>query len=329
MSETRNSRTIFARSIFVLFCIGLLTGIYFFALFVYSKSCEDIQLPKYLGNKPDNIVLLKESDTGSDPFSFFIVGDIQQGDFFPDVYRESISHDHPDFGVILGDFIRSPQLEFHTAFMMDFPNWGCREPVFLVCGNHDIATKKDIERNRPYSFTLNDFEETYGPANFSFTYHGCLFIILNDIDTDDYIRFLADTLLHCRNRTLMTFVFAHVPAKTVSPEITCRKMAGEQEFLTLIRDYNVDYVITGDFHTYLRARVGDTVFLVSGGGMDRTGDNRLNRKSAYHAICIHVDPLKKDVTERIYCGKGRTRIGYTLRKVMLAQAFAFFEHNKK
>jgi predicted phosphodiesterase len=329
MTKTRTVRRIFSQSLLVLFSLSLLSVAYIIAVIIYGKSHKDIQLPKFLGSRPENIALLKQTDAGPKPFSFFVVGDMQQGDFFSAIYRDSIGKDAPDFGVILGDFIRSPEMEFHKAFMTDFTTWGIQEPVFLVCGNHDIATKKDITQNRPYSFTLEDFEKTYGPTEFSFTYHGCLFIVLNDVDTDGYIAYLVDTLSHRAKDTLMTFVFTHIPVHTISPDIKSREMPGEERFLSLIDEYNIDYVISGDFHTYFRRETNNTTFIISGGGMNRMGDNERNRKGAYHAMLIHVDPLTKDVTERVYCQESRTRIGYAIRKALFAEVLVFFEHHKR
>jgi Icc-related predicted phosphoesterase len=329
MAEKRTVGKIYILTVFILFFVLVSSLAYAAVSIIYGESHEDIQLPRFLGNKPDNIALLKETDTGAEPFSFFIVGDMQQNDFFPAIYRADIKDDAPDFGVLLGDNVRPPKIESHTAFMMDFLSWGVREPVFLVCGNHDIVTGEDSARDSVDSFTLKDFEKTYGPANISFTYHGCLFIILNDIYTDSYVTYLADALSHRSKDARMTFVFTHIPPKTISSAIKGREMLGEEGFLSLIKEYGVDYVICGDFHSYLRTEVGNTVFLVSGGGMDKLGDNKQNRKGAYHAMFLSVNPLTKDVTERIYRGESRPRIGYTIRKAMLTQAFAFFEDQEK
>ncbi|MBN2225217.1 MAG: metallophosphoesterase [Deltaproteobacteria bacterium] len=329
MSRTSTVRRVLTIFIFLFFFITLFSLAYAAVAIVYGESKEDIKLPMFLGNKQDNIDLLMKTDTGPEPFSFFIVGDMQQGDFFPAIYRNDIKDDSPNFGVLLGDNVRPPKTESHNEFILDFSTWGIQEPVFVVCGNHDIVMKKDITENRSYSFTLKDFEKTYGPADFSFYYHGCLFVLLNDIETDSHVAYLADALSHRKKDTLMTFVFTHIPPHTISPAIKCREMLGEQKFLTLIKDYNVDYVISGDFHTYFRAKVGNTIFLISGGGMDKMGDNKQNRKGAYHAMLIQVDPLTKDVAERIYREEGQTRIGYTIKKSMLTQVFAFFEYQEK
>lgn len=329
MSETNTARRVVILFIFLFFFIALFSLAYAAASIVYGESKENVKLPMFLGNKQDNIDLLKKTDGDSKPFSFFVVGDTKLADFFPSIYRKDIRGDAPDFGIILGDFVKDPKIEDHRSFMMDFPRWGIDVPVFLVCGNHDIATKKDMAENGSYSFALRDFEKTYGPADFSFYYHGCLFVLLNDIETDSHVAYLADILSHRRKDTPMTFVFTHIPARTISPEIKSRQMLGEQEFLSLIKEYNVDYVISGDFHSYFRAKVGNTVFLISGGGMDKMGDNKENVKGAFHAMLIQVDPRTKDVAERIYREDSQTRIGYTIKKAALTQVFAFFEHEEK
>jgi hypothetical protein len=297
---------------------------------IYGESVEDTPLPHFLGNKPGNIAALEDKDAGPAPFSFFIAGDLQQADFFPAIYKDFIGADSPDFGVILGDFVRPAQVESHTGFMLDFASWGVREPVFLVCGNHDILTKEDTKRSGLFKgFTLADFERTYGPADFSFTYRGCLFVILNDIDTDRHVAYLADVLSHRKSDTLMTFVFTHIPAHTISPEIKSREMRGEDKFLSLVKKYKVDYVISGDFHSYFRAKVGDTNYLISGGGMGRDGDNRENRKGSYHAVLIRVDPTTKTVDERIYTGESRLRLAAAMKTNMLVQVFPFLEYQEK
>ncbi len=329
-SLVRENRKIKYRVILVFTIFLLLSLTYAGASLIYGEFAEETQLPAFLGNKPDNIDLLRDKDTGSGPFSFFIAGDIQQGDFFPDIYKNSIEGDSPDFGVILGDFVKTPRMEPHTEFIRDFSTWGIREPLFLVCGNHDIITEEDERHNRLFlNFTLKEFERTYGPADFSFTYHGCLFVVLDDIDTDAHVAYLDDVLSHRKKDTPMTFVFTHIPPHTISPAIKCREMLGEKEFLSLIDEYNVDYVISGDFHSYCRARVKNTNFVVSGGGMDRDGDNSRNRKGSYHAMLFQVDPNMKTVDERIYTGKSRFALAGLLKRNMFLQVFPFIEYQEK
>ncbi len=323
IASTASSLCIFLFSFAILFSF-----VYATASIVYGESTEDIQLPKFLGNKPDNIKLLTATDTGPGPFSFYVVGDTKLANFFPSIYENDIRDDTPDFGLILGDFVTNPKPEDHQHFLIDFTTWGVRSPLFLVCGNHDIVTKEDIGRKRSFTFTLKDYENMYGPGDFSFTYHGCLFIVLNDIDTDGHVAYLADALSRRAKDTLMTFVFAHIPPHTISSAIKCRTMQGEERFLSLINEYNVDYVIGADFHSYFRCKTGNTNFIISGGGMDKRGDNTENRKDAFHSVFLQVDPLTKDVAERIYRADDQTNILHMGRKTAITQVFAFFERNE-
>jgi len=325
MSLTRKT---FIICTFLAFLVCLTWFAYAAASIVYGESHEDIQLPKYLGNRPENINLLKNTDNGPGPFSFFVVGDTKQADFFPAIYSMDIRDDAPDFGLILGDFVNEPKPEDHQDFLLDFSTWGVRSPLFLVCGNHDIVSKDDIARDKPYTFTIEEFEKMYGPSNFSFTYQGCLFIVLNDIDTDAYLAYLSDTLSHRTDDTLMTFVFSHIPPHTISPEIKSRVMPGEDRFLSLIDDYNVDYVFAADFHSYFRYSNEKTNFIISGGGMDRLANKQKNVRGALHAVFIRVDPLTKCVAERVYRENRQTRIWHTIRKAGITQVYAFFENHE-
>jgi predicted phosphodiesterase len=330
VKNTTTVRKVVTVLIFVFLIVTLLSLGYAAASIMYGESSEDVKLPKFLGNRPANVDLLKETDAASAPFSFFVVGDTKLADFFPSIYRKDIRNDAPDFGLILGDFVKEPKIEDHRNFMMDFSRWGVTAPVFLVCGNHDIVTKEDIAHHRWYSFTLKDFERTYGPADFSFTYHGCLFIVLDDIDTDSHVAYLAEVLSHRSRGTLMTFVFTHIPAHTISPEIKSREMLGEKKFLSLVEDYNVDYVISGDFHSYFSGKVKNTNFIISGGGTDKMGNNaRIRKEGIYQALLLQVNPVTKDVAERIYVGPGRTDIWQAMKKTMLTQVFAFFESQER
>jgi SAM-dependent methyltransferase len=328
MRKTGIVNTVSAVCTFLLFFVVLFSFAYATTSIVYGESTEDTQLPKFLGNKPDNINLLTASDTGPGPFSFYVVGDTKLANFFPSIYENDIRDDAPDFGLILGDFVREPKPEDHQHFLMNFPTWGIQSPLFLVCGNHDIVTRDDIGRKRSYSFTIKDFEKKYGPTDFSFTYHGCLFIVLNDIDTNGHVAYLADALSRRTKDTLMTFVFVHIPPHTISPAIKCRVMPGEKQFLSLIDEYNVDYVIGADFHSYFRCKTGDTNFIISGGGMDKMGDNTKNVNGAFHSVFLQVDPLTKDVAERVYRADGQTNIWRTVRKAAITQVFAFFENHE-
>ncbi len=46
-------------------------------------------------------------------------------------------------------------------------------------------------------------------------------------------------------------------------------------------------------------------------------------------MLIQVDPVTRNVDERIYIGKSQERRVYTMKRTMLTQFFAFFEHDEK
>ncbi len=316
-----------SRVVLLIMVLSLASFAYAGASMIYGESKEDIQLPAFLGNKTENVDLLTAKDTGEKPFSFFVVGDTRLGDFFSAIYKHDIRGDAPDFGVILGDFVKGPTAEYHRRFMTDFSSWGVRVPVFLVAGNRDIVTTDD-PGELFYSFTPQSFEAIYGPDNFHFTHDGCLFVVLDDVNTETYLPYLADVLGHRKGDTRMTFVFTHASATFVSPAITGRDMQGEKRFLSLIEKYNVDYVFSGDYHSYVRTRIKDTTFIVSGGGMDKIGEKN-HATDPYHAMVIRVDPTTKVVNEEIYAGKSRFLFTHAVAGTMLTQAFPLLEYQEK
>ncbi|MBN1883247.1 MAG: metallophosphoesterase [Deltaproteobacteria bacterium] len=263
----------------------------------YTASKERIPTPPLLGNGEDIIASLHEDAVSPRPFSIFLVGDTQVSGYFEQFYTKTDMPSLIDFGIILGDFVRKPEDEYHTFFIMEFSEWGLAYPILLVPGNHDMAvTDKYLAREG--AFTREDFERTYGPRNVSFMHAGCLFIIVDNIYNTDYISYIRDALSQRPEGTLMTFVFMHVPPQSLSPLVECRGIDMEEEFFSIIEEYDVDYVICGDYHSYLESEYGDTGFIITGGGgAELDGENEY---SFYHSVFLSIDPVQGRVDQRIY-----------------------------
>jgi len=285
----------------VLVVTGLifLSAVFMVASILYGWSWSDVAAPPLLGNKPENISRLTDGQLEPKPFSFFVIGDTRTSGEFRKLYIDASRNVTPDFGFLLGDFVFDPELNRHRFFMMKITQWGMKFPLFLIAGNHDAVTTHQKRLNRLHDpIYVEDFENLYGPTNFSFTYRGCLFIGLNDAYRSDYLDYLKDTLAHRPPDVLMIFVFMHIGPKSLSPLIQTRQMEGEEEFKHLMEVYNVDYVFAGDFHSYFRAKKGHTNYIITGGGGSplRGGSSR----GFYHALLIMVDPAKVQVDEVIY-----------------------------
>ncbi len=102
-------------------------------------------------------------------------------------------------GFLTGDIVRSPSVEAWNAVDADIENLDL--PVYFVAGNHDLY-------NRPL------FESRYGKTNYSFTYKGDLFIILDGNKNGwsikgDQMNFLKATLDSNIENSDNIFVFFH------------------------------------------------------------------------------------------------------------------------
>jgi 3',5'-cyclic AMP phosphodiesterase CpdA len=288
---------------------------------IYGAKSEHVTPPPLLGNKPDRLARLSEDDTVGRPFSFLVAGDTRSSDTFEDFMNDMSIEHIPDFGIILGDFVPKPEMQRHRFFIQEFTEWHMRFPILLVAGNHDIfchGTTHD-----PDPFTLNDFEKTYGPVNFSFTHGGCLFICLNDLYNGSYVDYARDTLARKAPTSLMIFVFTHIPPRSISPMIKSRPIEREKEFIDLLEQYGVDYVFSGDFHSYFRSDYNHVKFIVSGGGGSKLWGG--SERSFHHVLVISVDPRTRDVDETIYPIPEVNDLGDDIEIIMICQLYPFFK----
>ena len=96
-----------------------------------------------------------------------------------------------------------------------------------------------------------------------------------------------------------------------------RGISDVDEFTNLMETYAVDYVFSGDYHSYFRSTVGSTDYIILGGGGAALDDEATGR-SFHHAMLLTVDPETGSVNEMIY------PINETLDMVDLVEQFAFF-----
>ncbi len=313
--------------------------IFFLATFIvasilYGWSWSDTTAPPLLGNRPEVISGLVDGQSELKPFSFTVIGDPRSSTAFEEFYLNTPLDAVPDFGVILGDFVAFPAVNRHRFFMGELAEWGMTFPIFLVAGNHDFGRRSDFVSNAKHEkklyrlydpFFKEDFEEVYGPTNFSFIYRGCLFIGLNDVYNTDYLGYLEDVLARRPSDVIITFVFMHIPPRSLSPMVKAREMYGEEEFMSLMDYYNVDYVFAGDFHSYFRADRKHTKFIVTGGGGSHL---RGGARGFHHALLMTVDPSQDRVDEVIYPIKSGFDPGDGIETVMICRIYPIFEEHR-
>lgn len=217
--------------------------------------------PEFLGNTPRNIRRLEKSVDPHD-FTFVVLGDTRWGTATFKALLDIASKDKPAFAVILGDFVNRPKPVRHELFNAIMAEQHLAFPVFLIPGNHDVHPDAP--------FTLEDFEQTYGPAQFYFTIGDRLFLFLNNSPpydrTGQYLRFMREVLLEHRSKARDIFVFMHRPLSGLSPDVPGADLGQSQTFQQLAQEFGVRYVFAGDHHAYVKAQKNGTTYLITGGG---------------------------------------------------------------
>ena len=220
-----------------------------------------VALPACFGNTESNLAAASGAGTvDRGEVRFVVLGDAGSRAMGRELVRE-LSTFKPDFAVLLGDVTWSSTAADHlylrrklnTTLQADFP-------VLYTAGNHDTGPR----------FTLKEWEATYGASHCFFMRGGNLFIIARipqeiDPDDDNGVQFLEETLRQHAAGAKRIFVFNHIPPG-LGFEWSARTLLHQEKLLKLIADYKVDYLITGDYHSYVRVQRGSTTILVSGGG---------------------------------------------------------------
>lgn len=215
-------------------------------------------------------------DFKDDPqdFRFAIVPDRTGGD-----YRGAFTNAlaccnliHPAFVMTVGDLIQGHRPEDGMRAMQDeLTNFvsSVKAPFFYTIGNHDICvntdTNKPTDRTK-HTMSTRVWKDYFGERTYySFTYKGCLFIVLNGQEgrldlahigigmTDEQYAWVRKTLAeHADVR--WTFLFIHQPDEWGRPQW----LKLEKEAL-LPRKYTA---FAGDWHSYFHIRRHDRDYYV-------------------------------------------------------------------
>jgi hypothetical protein len=114
----------------------------------------------------------------------------------------------------------------------------------------------------------------------------------------------------------------HIPPR-VSSDYSVRSIEGEKRLLSIINKYRVDYVIGSDFHGYARVKVGNTDYLITGGG-----GAHLKRRlygHFHHGVVFHVG--KDFISERILQVNADEDFEYQVRRYILAEIIPYLKRN--
>jgi len=277
-------------------CSLLVAGLGWILINQYQKHIN-MPIHPLVGNKPSSVEALREH---AFPFSFLVIGDLHSSETGEDLIEIASQKGSPSFMVILGDFVRYPDVWHHRFFVTEMTqNLNLSFPVFLVSGNHDMDYPSSKIKQSEDRVTPEVYESFYGPLNFDFTFNNCLFIIcgFKRKNQYSYVEYLHDTLVKKGEGKKYIFVFIHKPLKglmkrmdTLSPD--------EKELYSLLETYKVTTCFFGHHHGYLRIQRKNVNYVISaGGGGTPRRDDDFRKQNFYHMLRVNVDGEK--VTEEI------------------------------
>ncbi len=245
-----------------LFLLGVVWAVQLAALGL-NLAIRRTQTPALLGNRPANVSALAAGDPGQEgTFSFTVFGDIDGGQIpFEEIY-DRMRMEPTAFEVLIGDIAHTGEL-YHRYFDARLVGMALDRPVFVAAGNHDID---------PEQSSVQKFETKYGPADFSFIYGGCLFVILGRLADPAYnaesLAFLERTLREQGPAARWRFVFLHYPPPA-GPDYPGYYLKDGARFVDCLARYHADYVFSGHVHRFMAFQRDSTRYLLVGSSGSR------------------------------------------------------------
>lgn len=278
-----------------------------------------VGVPARLGNHPATLAALEREGSGREAFSFAVLGDPESSATGARLFAR-LAGEGPDFGVLVGDGVRSPTYGLHEELRRDLAGAGTGTfPWLFIPGNRDVD---------PRRFPVARFEAEYGAADFAFVYGGCLFAGLRFLPAPDPTGAGLDRLEAALARTAGAvrhrFVFVHVPPP-VFDGFSTRPVEGAERLLALCARYRVDYLFAADLHGHARTERDGTAFVVTGGGggsLHRTGAGAF-----FHGLVIRVGP--RGIDEELVVVEAATDLRKALRVAVLGQAIPWIRLNPR
>lgn len=306
----------------VLSIVLALTGCYLTLLSIgLYRDYGKIPREPAIGNSEGSLKALK--DTGL-PFAFFVMGDTQLSGIGKRMLRAAAEKGKPSFAVIVGDFVKEPDLWRHRFFLKEMAvELSPPFPVFLVPGNHDIDYGSKI-RDLSRRVTPEVYEGLYGPRSLDFVFNDCLFILC-EVDLkkpDEYLRYLRETLSLKGEGRKAIFVFVHYPPRGLSSFIN-GPLPKEEVFYSLLETYGVTACFFGDYHGHWRGQRKGVSLIVSGGG-GRFKSYQPEWGKFHHILKVTVE--KDQLSEEIMVFPDRIRLKDSLEEAVFVKLLPIVEN---
>lgn len=276
----------------------LLSSLTFLSIGLY-RDYEKIPRQSLIGNHQKALKGLEEKGL---PFAFWVMGDTQLSGIAKRMLREAGEKEKPAFSVILGDFVKEPELWRHRFFLKQMAlELSPPFPVFLVPGNHDIDYGSKV-RDPRRRVTPEVYDSLYGGRSLDFVYNDCLFILCGvDLKRPEaYLQYLRETLSLKGRGKRAIFVFVHYPPRGLANFIG-GSLPREDEFYSLLETYRVTSCFFGDYHGYWRGQRKGVAFIISGGG-GRFKSYQPEWGKFHHILKVNVE--KDQVSEEIMVFRG-------------------------
>jgi Icc-related predicted phosphoesterase len=296
MLKVNRRSSLWLASVILFLTLTVLSGI----VIEYYWNYQSIPSKHLIGNSISN---LKNSKEDGFPFSFLVIGDTRGSETAERLIEMALEKGTTSFMVILGDFVRKPDIWNHRFFLTEMTTEiNLPFPVFLVSGNYDIDDTGEVIKQTERRVTSEVYESFYGAKDFDFVFNNCLFIICDNNyprNRSSYLSYLRETLSKKGEGKQHIFVFMHCPprglAKHISGEIP------DEEFFTLVESYKVTACFFGHYHGYWRGQRKGVNLIVSGGG---GGHLKPSRWGAFHHI-LKVTVWQDKVSEEIITIQGQ------------------------
>jgi Icc-related predicted phosphoesterase len=205
----------------------------------------------------ETLSLRPPDDAGIGSFRFAVYADVQEKlDLVQDIYSKMNEDPMIRFALISGDLTAQGSDEQLARFQREMK--ALRFPCYATLGNHELGTRDDA------------FHDYFGRGNFSFTYRGVQFTLLDDASaTIDPLVYdlLGGWLAEAKDR-------AHVVAMHIPPIDPVGTRNGSfanrgeaDKFLSLLSEGKVDLTFYGHVHSYYAyENAGIPAYITGGGG---------------------------------------------------------------
>lgn len=227
-------------------------------------------------------------------FKFIVVNDLHYlddecGHWLEGVVSQMKTH-AAELCLVVGDVTDDGKLEHFAATKEVFTRLGV--PVYPVIGNHDYLTPSDR------SAYMDAFPKR---LNYHFEHHGWQFVGLDSSEgqlyqdtniSPDTLHWLDDNLWRLKRRK-PTILFTHFP---LGEKVRYRPKNADA-VLERFRDFNLQAVYNGHFHSFTERKLGSTVLTTNRCCALKRGNHDGTKEKGYFLCTIRAGAIQREFIE--------------------------------